>query len=1771
MPSRSNKVWQGQSYGDDVISIATNDSNACLVSCSYNIAVVPWGVIQSTPVSYSITVTQSSTIVLRDAVQVRDVVALGGVRYYEFSPPANITSVSFVISPSSGGVSSYVTTVFNQSLSPSSLSLWSANSSSPGEQTILVTPQQSWFCGLLSQQTKGSQAGVYCRYRVAVVGTSSLSGADIAYSIRATSTGSPSTPTNPNSTVFVALSNVVQASTFSGLQGSTAYYYLQLALPSQLTFTLTSLTGDADLFYLYSPSATYQYPSAMRNNGSSVSSSAVDTILVPYAAAGWYFLAVQAFTDCSYRLLASIYNTTVLSDGQPQSGVVSEGGVVFYNFTLSSATPRLTISLFRQVGDPDLYVSLNAFPDRNATWSSVLTGSDLISINAPQPGVYVIGVFGFSLSLFTLTASTQNSNTQLSMGRPVSGSLNRSESDYYVLTQSANTSVVVTVTVFTGDCDLFMSNVTTQPNTAAASQYSAQSYGQDSITVPAAIASTVWYIGVYAFQACIYSLSASQGAASLQDGLPQSGNVSLNQYNLYNFTIDASAQYTLTVAATSTAGSVQLFVVSSTSATPYPPSLTSSDWSSPAYLSSPSIIISPASSAYCSIGLCIYSIAVLGTGQNGGLYSLVVSSNRSSSLSQLQDGVSSSGYLTPGSYSYYSFPNVYALAATLITVQPNAADSDPDLFLSTNNSRPSASSFQVRGLQAGADALYVDPTSPYYSSLYFISVYAAAGFPCYYTILARNVNITATGSLQRIVANSEQTGLVSTSSSNLLSQYYLYDVQVLRNSSGFSQEDVTLTLTAQYGDPDMYVIVATSDPSVLPSLSNALFRSTDIAGGVIIIPAAQVCHPACSYLIAVTAYTSSLYSLLISTGPQIIPLRAGIPYTSQVSALGSVNFALYVDHSDELTITVTSITGDADIYVNFTAGSQPLTVTTARGSYRWSSIDFGTDLVSIGTSEIGTYYILVYGYYAATFTITATLGATNLLPGQPQQDYISYGDYKLYVVNYGEPEQYTPLSFVVKPSAGFPYVNMYASTTAYPAPGSYTWASLYMTGNAYVNNLTIPACGNGSAAQLSCVQYLTKYYVRVDAVGNTAYDITAYYGPIPVVLSQGRPTSDVVQAGSCNSYRAFISKPAPGLPVPDVSIDATEQYGDVQLYVGFYSNVSQQSGSYYATSGADLLTRSAHLGLDMSALNPTFNDANLFTLYIAVCGLAQSSLYSLTFSTSATLLPLNQPQAATSQGGIKPVYFFVQAQLASLQLGYSGNLSIILSGDLADGGDDFLNTTTYNLYACNTVNVGVQHCNGQLPSNSLFDYASGPVTNNQPWVLPPPLEPSLTSGTYFIAVYTVSSVNFTITATQRGLNSSQTVTQALLGETVSSRVNPEYYSASVNSSSTAIVVLDVCQGSGAVYLSSFIVYPTPQFGYDLAVALPGNTSSIPAPGPGSVYFAVMPSLEGQLLQYDLNVYANVVPPNLYLQGDRALTAADNGDGFDITFSTATANPPFSAGSIVLYNVYWSLASSNINVFTACGCALLRTSISSSDPTSGFLAAGVSEPSSAQTQSSYSLHGLPRGTYKINIVASLQSSLFQPSSQVAFTSVGQGLTVYTSGNNYSPGTSSAVMAAIAVPIVLLVVAALVYLCYRSCRVQAAQDGIAIGDVPRAQIEKAMSGIGFRARAARRLAKPGRSRYTNLGSGQSRYGDGGTEISMEGLGLGDDDEEDLDHDNGLRDSELYDGEEAGTGGAAAAGRGGRAEQEERKSHVYTLDTAIDAINEEDEREDSLGLRS
>lgn len=133
----------------------------------------------------------------------------------------------------------------------------------------------------------------------------------------------------------------------------------------------------------------------------------------------------------------------------PQFGTVALHQWVYYSFSVFDQFDDVTLSLSRQTGDPDIYISNdNTLPSRDHyRWKSTTSGSDVLSLLHTDDGFYynngsfLVGVYGFTPAQFTIVMTSGSGSLRLSDGVAFQEDVQAKQFEYFefvVTDQSAD-------------------------------------------------------------------------------------------------------------------------------------------------------------------------------------------------------------------------------------------------------------------------------------------------------------------------------------------------------------------------------------------------------------------------------------------------------------------------------------------------------------------------------------------------------------------------------------------------------------------------------------------------------------------------------------------------------------------------------------------------------------------------------------------------------------------------------------------------------------------------------------------------------------------------------------------------------------------------------------------------------------------------------------------------------------------------------------------------------------------------------------------------------------------------------------------------------------------------------------------------------------------------------------------------------------------------------------------------------------------------------------
>jgi len=1109
-PNSSSFQWHSERFGDDTITILPSDAHSCTADEIHRRACVYFvSVFASDNSTFSLVASINQPTQLSDGVPQYSSAVLPSWKYFELRtlcPEHAEVTISYQVL--SGRLVAYVGT-----------DMW------PDGSRASYHWSTSWWSSLHSIQIARDDPyrcldATTCSYKIGVYAQANTSFLMTGFTncvARSLSNGKP-----------------VQSHLERG-KSDTFQFTLEQS-NNNVSFVVTPLSGDPDLFITCPPGVDARcrgiyIPPNQTNYDISARKFGADIVDFPNAALGTYYITVFAFQNTTFTLMAIATSATAndavtLYSGQPQAGTVFVNSYKHYTFELFGEH-SVVFNLDQAYGSTVLLVNANAemnvFPTiGNADYQST-TGR--LELDSADEGIYTISVFGSSTSGYTISATFDNEPTQLIGGSSVLGGAGRGQYVYYYLeVDSFEDDITITVTPLSGDPDLYVSTTNHTPS-AADNQWAGVAYRDDSVVITrfdthyclpsSSSTSCVYYIAVYGYSNCRYSISASfTSSQSLQIGVPVSGTVSVHTMQFYTFEV-SDANSDISIAVTARDGNVNLFV-----AVNYEPSQTNYTWAQQGWFSGDVLTLRHADAGFCasspSGAPCVYYLGVYGISASN--YTLTVSSGAEATT--LADGVPVRAHLEAGTYGYYQF----ALAGVghELDITLTALSGDPDIIMSNDTvcARPRFGMLCPHvwtSGQAGSDSLTVVSAAPGH---YYIGVYAFTNTTFVISAYSRD---PAGDSVINLVNGQPQSGTVDQRT------YKYYQIHASDGSP------LSITLSVSVGDPDLYVTYSPDnvDP-VMPTVSHHNWASTAAGGDFISIPTTQ---PGV-YTIGVYGFTSATYTILAAfAGNMPITLSSGVPFLRNTPSGSYEHFVFNVDRLDEeLTITVTPFSGDPDLYMAtdmFPNGTH----------YTWSATSYQADSITVPHTRLtlGTYYISVYSWgWNSSYSIVASFSnTTDLQDGVPQMGHVEReaAQYYSFHVSHSNLQPPQTIGFTVTQRQGVAY--LYVSTRDYPVandPNSYQWSSRRYASDQLVRITPSDAQYDPTA---------TRYYVMVYGYQPANYTVTATTGTVSVRLFSGVSQNMWVKTGENAVFYYTVDS------VADISVSVTPFNGDPDLYLAF--------------------------------------------------------------------------------------------------------------------------------------------------------------------------------------------------------------------------------------------------------------------------------------------------------------------------------------------------------------------------------------------------------------------------------------------------------------------------------------------------------------------------------------------------------------------------------------------------------------------------------------------
>ena len=704
----------------------------------------------------------------------------------------------------------------------------------------------------------------------------------------------------------------------------------------------------------------------------------------------------------------------------------------------------------------------------------------------------------------------------------------------------------------------------------------------------------------------------------------------------------------------------------------------------------------------------------------------------------LQSGVPRLENVNYGFNRFYYF-NVTKINCTLGIVL-SVIEGDPDLFISfsVNNKYPtSKNGFNLSSTNFGSDYIMIKNAK---IQMYFIGVEPK---------LNKNVKYTINTILKCINDKNKYFEYLidGISTMNILSskEWSFFKFEFNFNHSLISK--ILIQINPSYGDPDLYLdidkeINITTNPK-LWKFNSTQFGSDHIR--LLYNDYFNICNKDksdtfCSLDIAVFGYSSTIYTIMVSTDESHIILSNGKPLIGHISTINNKQLYQYymfdVENinsiliNNNITISITPLVSTSDSLINtqfFVDSDNNQYPNNINNGYKYKStndkshpflIINGNDIINNKFNEL---YIGVTSNKNISFIIILTIGSKiQLQNGQLQYGHINSINqpiyYQLILNDIDDNNNNENIEITVSSLHGT--IAMYIGSKFVPNPQNSTTYNLYnIQKNISIKRIII---NQTKFKEKLCINNLCRYYITISSIDKNEQEAeftiiaSTNYAVIP--LSDGQPISSQI---SSNSYEYFsINIDYSYKLKPALFIELTPIKGNVNLYVSDNDNNHRPNISHYNY-------KSEKTGYDTDSI--IIEIAKETTYYISVYSCSQSqSIFTITSTLSNSLYPgfIRLFSGIPQSGSIKTSIYGHHSKSRFYQI-YVPTDATLLKFHINHVG------FSINCYITHNITKSLPSLN-----NQLYNIKGGTL------IISNPLQ-----GSYFIGIYSRILSFFTITAT----------------------------------------------------------------------------------------------------------------------------------------------------------------------------------------------------------------------------------------------------------------------------------------------------------------------------------------------------------------------------------------------------------------------------------------
>eukprot|EP00981_Chlorochromonas_danica_P002257 scaffold437_cov168-Ochromonas_danica.AAC.74 len=842
-----------------------------------------------------------------------------------------------------------------------------------------------------------------------------------------------------------------------------------------------------------------------------------------------------------------------------------------------------------------------------------------------------IGIYGFTSAQYSFTLVSNSSATLLALDRFVPGTVSQHSTAIYQVHPSRQASMApyklrVSISVTSGRTSLFascrMSDVdqTTQGGTNHSAPWSLSPVpigggvldllSLSFLDAGCLSSNSALYVGVYGDLASTYAISATvtngsnAGLIQLQPNLQVSGsiegNLNMMYYYLWLGSKGGSRSFhdfdDLRLLLTTLVGDVDLYVSTSWDGRPVVRNgVVTSYVKRSASMGSEDLTLNhgwlaevcgtdpPPSDPSNGHLPCYLILAVVDVSQSVGLSQYTLLASPQDSIIALSNGLPQSGHVSARSSNYYVFP-LHQVDVD-ISISLSALSGDPDLFVGLGGiHHPNPRNFSLAHMSLGED----DLTLQYSSIKQYCVPDIRRACMIYLGVFGwSNASYSLTVSTDEgFQSRSLLLDAVPTSGYVAPGAYRYYSYRYsLSSASIASPLSLKFTLTpTDGGDLDLYLkfSIGSDIASLEPGKDQYDLKSvgwSSVTEEIELLhtdPQLNTCISSnsasyCEINLAVYGYTGGHYHLQVASRG-VLTLTPNSPQSGHVSQDSFVYYAFFNhDPFAIISLTLTALQGDADIYLSTYTGSNNnrndiLNHLPTRTSYTWRSLSYGSDRLTIDYDSDGyctdcLYLLGVYGFRNSTYSLLLTLqeaAIVRLVSGRPQQGSLEAGNDMYYSTNIVSSLADVTLTLTsLNTGTADLYVQIYNSSTFNSAGGGDQENGLlpdpenprtysYTTAGTEENHIFIP----GPHTEESVL------VVTVRALSSVRFLIVCTSSNRPVLLLAGQPQIHYVGAGQNELFQFYPDS------LEDLHITLTARSGDPDLLVSSqYSNPHCVPGS----------------------------------------------------------------------------------------------------------------------------------------------------------------------------------------------------------------------------------------------------------------------------------------------------------------------------------------------------------------------------------------------------------------------------------------------------------------------------------------------------------------------------------------------------------------------------------------------------------------------------------